>query len=240
MEKLTTGARRLGIHLTPRQIAQFERYYLELTAWNRRVNLTAIVERGEVETRHLLDSLTVALALPRRQGVRAIDVGAGAGFPGLPLKLAFPDITLTLLEATGKKAAFLANLVSVLGVADVVVVAQRAEDAAHDPLHREAYDVAVARALAAMPVLAELTLPFCRVGGIVVAQKKGDIDDEIEAATFAIDSLGGSVRECIPVHIPEVAEDRRSLVVVEKVRPTPPQYPRRAGMPQKRPLAHRR
>jgi 16S rRNA (guanine527-N7)-methyltransferase len=162
-------------------------------------------------------------------------VGSGAGFPGLPLKIACPDLRLTLLEATGKKAEFLTEVVNRLGLTDVTVLNARAEQAGHDPAHRAAYDLAVARALAAMPVLAELTLPFVRPGGLVIAQKGEDPAAEVEAAQAAFHRLGGRLRRVLPVSLPGLAAARH-LVVVEKVAATPDRYPRRPGMPAKRPL----
>ena len=168
-------------------------------------------------------------------GPRTIDVGAGAGFPGVPLKIAMPTLRLTLLEATGKKAEYLRFLVKRLALTDVNVVKARAEEVGQDPAHRERYDLALARALAGMATLAELTLPLVRVGGLVIAQKGEDPSAEVEAAQKAIVTLGGRVKEIRPVAIPGL-EGARHLVVLEKVSPTPPNYPRRPGMPAKRPL----
>lgn len=232
------GAVRLGIALQRGQVERFERYGRELLAWNQRLNLTAITAWDEIITKHFLDSLTVALALPKPvgPGTGILDVGAGAGFPGIPLKIAFPEIRLALLESAKKKAAFLEQVTQALGLKGVTVIAERAEEAARMPEHREAYQVVVARALAPFPVLVELTLPFSTVGGMVVAQKKGDIALEIAQAGPALQRLGGRLRECRPVALPGL-EDGRVLVIVDKVAATPQAYPRRPGMPAKRPLA---
>jgi 16S rRNA (guanine527-N7)-methyltransferase len=163
-------------------------------------------------------------------------VGAGAGFPGIPLKIAFPGLRLALLEATLKKASFLTHVVKELALQDTQVIAERAEDAARRPEHRETYDIVVARALAPMAALTELTLPFCKPGGCVVAMKKGDIAGELAGAQRAIALLGGRLREVKPVSAPGL-EDGRALVIVDKVAPTPAAYPRRAGLPAKRPLS---
>lgn len=233
MESLVAGAGRLGIRLSSGQVAQFTLYCNELLAWNRRMNLTAITEPPLVETRHFLDSLTVALAWRgAEQPENVLDVGSGAGFPGIPLRIAFPDLRLTLLEATRKKAGFLRHVLESLGLLDVQVIAARAEDAAREPAHRERYDLVTARAVAALPALAELTLPFCRVGGLVAAQKKGDIEEEVASARGALRTLGGQVLRRVPVRMPEL-EEERELVVLEKTGPTPALYPRRAGMRQK-------
>ena len=234
MEKLSDGADRMGLCLTSRQVEQFQRYYEELVRWNRRVNLTTIVEYEEVQVKHFLDSLTVAPLIADTSG-RLLDVGTGAGFPGVPLKIAFPRIALTLVESIKKKAAFLSHLVDCLGLDGVEVIAGRAETLAHDERYREGYDVAVSRGVADLAVLAELTLPFCVVGGVAIAMKKGKIEAEVMAADNAIHTLGGRLREERRVELKGLGEDR-VLVVVDKVSPTPDRYPRRPGMPKKRPL----
>ena len=239
MEDLAVRARRLGIELSPLQSAQFKVYRQELLAWNQRVNLTAITAPEEVDIKHFLDSLTVVLALGPMAGAvgstRVLDVGSGGGFPGLPLKIAFPDLRVALLEVTQKKAAFLTYMKETLGLYDVEIINARAEDAGHDSAYRERFDVVVTRALAAMPVLAELTLPFCRTGGKVIAQKKGDIAGEVADAQDSVAALGGRFGETVPVRLPDFGEDR-VLAVLEKAGPTPVRYPRKAGIPQKHPL----
>jgi len=253
MELLREGARSLGLTLNAERLAAFERYYQELEAWNRRFNLTAITDYAEVQCRHFLDSLSCLLAFPRRAPDDAaasvvetvspqlapsplcLDVGSGAGFPGIPLKIVVPDARMTLLEATGKKAVFLAHMVEVLRLTDTTVLNTRAEEAGHDPHHRSKYDVVLARAVAPLAVLVEYCLPFCRVGGRVIAQKGDEIADEVEAARGAIALLGGELREIKTVEVPGIPEPRR-LVVIAKVRETPSEYPRRPGVPAKRPL----
>jgi 16S rRNA (guanine527-N7)-methyltransferase len=233
---LATGAKALGIRLSETQTSRFVRYYDELARWNERVNLTSITEWEAVQSRHFLDSLSAALALSPQmlQSSSFIDVGSGGGFPGLPLKLAFPGMRGTLLEATAKKTAFLAHLSEILELEDISVRTGRAETLAHEAEMREAFDMALARAVAEVATLAELTLPFVRVGGIVVMHKKADIADELEQAQGAIETLGGRLREVLPVTLPGL--DERALVVLEKQHPTPERYPRRPGMPAKRPL----
>ena len=236
MKELYEGARAFGISLSDQQQWIFQAYYGLLVAWSARTNLTTITDYPGVVTKHFLDSLACLAGLEGVvAGRRVIDVGSGAGFPGLPLKIACPDLRLTLLEATGKKAEFLTEVVNRLGLTDVTVLNARAEQAGHDPAHRAAYDLAVARALAAMPVLAELTLPFVRPGGLVIAQKGEDPAAEVEATQAAFHRLGGRLRRVLPVSVPGVAAARH-LVVVEKVAATPDRYPRRPGMPAKRPL----
>jgi len=234
MDLLAQHARRFGWDLTAQQITAFQTYYEELEAWNQRVNLTGIAGLEAVQIKHFLDSLTCLLAFPPGSGQKVIDVGSGAGFPGLPIRIVRPDIQLTLLEAVGKKTDFLHHIVDRLGLSEVTVVTGRAEDAGRDPQHREQYDVALARAVAELRILAEYTLPFCRVGGLVIAPKRAAIDEELASAARAIATLGGALRARVPIELPGV--EPRQLVVLDKIAPTPARYPRRAGMPERRPL----
>lgn len=238
MPKLSLGAQKLELHLSPRQLEQFDTYYQELVVWNRRMNLTTITDYEEVQIKHFLDALTVALAYPSRQDIlatRLIDVGTGAGIPGMPLKIVFPRIRLVLLEATAKKATFLYHLTQKLGFDDVEIVVGRAEETAHQSKYRGQFDLVLARAVASLPALVELALPFCAVGGHFIAYKKGGSETEINRAAKAITTLGGKLRGVSKVDLKEFTEERW-LVVIDKVAPTPPQYPRRSGVPNKRPL----
>ena len=244
MDVLIHGASALGLTLSPAQTDLFGRYSELLLDWNNRVNLTHITNPEDVQRKHFLDSLSCVLALdtndalPRFDawdGKRFIDVGAGAGFPGLPLKIALPGIRLTLLEATGKKTSFLQAVVSELELSEVDIVTGRAEEVAHQVDHRHSYDVALARALAPMVTLVELTLPFLRQGGMLVAQKGEDPAMEVADADYAVALLGGRLHRVTAVTVPGL-EAARHLVQVDKVSPTPDQYPRRPGIPKKRPL----
>ena len=249
VELLRAGAAELGLTLTSEQIAAFRTYSRELLEWNQRINLTAITDEREVETRHFLDSLTCLLALAPRHADgtldpdavsgSAVDVGAGAGFPGLPLAIVCPGLRVTLIESVGKKGRFLEHTVAALGLANATVVVGRAEDLARHPRQRDRHDYALARALAPLPVLLEYCLPFLRPGGLLVAPKKGDVDDELRAAQPAVRALHGRWLPPLPVNI-SLLPDGRLLIVVEKAGPTPPMFPRRAGLPAKQPLGLRR
>jgi len=241
MERLIRGTQELGISLSEEHLTQFEIYYRELVEWNQRFNLTAITDYEAVQVRHFLDSLSCMLALHGRlqRTTRVVDVGTGAGFPGIPLKIICPGISLTLVEATRKKVTFLEHLVERLGLQDVRVLHARAEELGRRPTHRERYDWALARAVAEMPTLAEYLLPLTRVGGSVLAQKGESAPAEVHAAEEAIRILGGKVERLIPVHLHGIAETRY-LVIVGKVAATPEKYPRRPGVPSKRPRGGRR
>jgi len=250
MAKLEDGARQLGLSLTAEHLALFQRYYEDLVLWNQRFNLTTVVGYEDVQTRHFLESLTILLAFPgwtgdvvgnqlpficRLQPWLVLDVGAGAGFPGMPLKIVCPEIKLTLLESTRKKVEFLLHVIDHLGLKDVECVWDRAEAVGQNPHYRERYDIVTARAVAEMRVLSEYCLPFCRVGGRFIAAKGPEAESEVQSALGAIEKLGGAVRELREVKAPWQRETR-ILVVIDKVAPTPAAYPRRPGIPAKRPL----
>lgn len=237
MELFEAGAREWGINLAPKQIEAFELYYQELVDWNEKVNLTAITDYVEVQVKHFLDSLSCLQVLgdfPAESS--CIDIGTGAGFPGVPLKIVRPEMRLTLLEATGKKADFLRHIVELLGLAEVQVLKARAEELGRKPEYRETYQVAVARALGDLAVLVEYALPLLEVGGTFVAQKGREVEEEVEAARGAVKILGGHIEEVRAVRLPG-SDDSRHLVVVRKMTPTPARYPRRPGIPAKRPLS---
>lgn len=233
---LQRGVGELGIDLSLAQLELFQRYYLELREWNARVNLTSVTEWGEVQRRHYLDSLSVASVLPQRflGSGRFVDIGSGGGFPGVPLQIAFPETRVTLIEATAKKSDFLRHLKASLGLEGLEILNERAETLGHHPQLRERFDVALVRSISKMAVISELALPFCRVGGMVAAHKSLDVAGEVEAATRAIELTGGALAEVREVSVSDLSP--RSLVVVNKVSRTPPNYPRRPGIPSKRPL----
>jgi 16S rRNA (guanine527-N7)-methyltransferase len=236
MEELVQAAQQLfGIHLTGRQVAALLTFENEMLAWNQRFNLTAIRDVKGIRIKHFLDSFSCCLAWKDAPPTRLIDVGTGAGFPGIPLKILYPSMQLTLVESIGKKAAFCRHAVDVLKLDQVDVITGRAEELGQMPAQRETYDWAVARAVAALPVLAEYLLPLVRVGGKMLAQKGLSAPIEAHNAELAIKLLGGQMHQLLPVTLPGVAEERY-LVVVKKVSATPPQYPRKPGFPAKKPL----
>ena len=224
-----------GITINTRQLAALDVYQRELADWNSRHNLTAIREPEQVEVKHFLDSLSAYLVLRGSPMKRVIDVGTGAGFPGLPLKILYPAMHLTLVESVGKKTDFCHHIVERLELQDVVVIQERAEALGKMTEHREQYDWALARAVAILPVLLEYLLPLVRVGGKVLAMKGESGPAEAQTAERATQLLGGHLRQLTPVTLPGVVEERY-LVVVEKVAATPEKFPRRVGIPAKRPL----
>jgi 16S rRNA (guanine527-N7)-methyltransferase len=237
MEHLEAGVAKLGLLLSSNQLRQFHNYYKELISWNDRINLTSITGFRDVQIKHFLDSLTIINALKQLDGkqLRIIDIGTGAGFPGLPIKIALPDIELVLLEATTKKASFLRHLKAALELEEVDIVAGRAEDIAHQEQYHQKFDIVLSRAVAPLATLAELSLPLCAVGGRLIAQKKGAIDWEVARASRVIKLLGGDQPEIKRIKLAEFGEER-CLVIIEKIAPSPQKYPRRPGMPAKRPI----
>jgi 16S rRNA (guanine527-N7)-methyltransferase len=236
METLAHDAQTLfNIHLSGRQVTALGIYEKELLEWNQKFNLTAIRDVESIRTKHFLDSFSCALAWKAFPPHQLIDIGTGAGFPGIPLKILYPSMKLTLVESVGKKAMFCQHIVRVLGLEQVEVIQARAEDLGQNPGHREKYDWAIARAVANLNVLSEYLLPLVRLGGTMLAQKGESGPAEAQSAEEAMKLLGGKLKQLIPVNLPSVAEDRY-LVVVEKVAATPPNYPRKPGIPMKQPL----
>jgi 16S rRNA (guanine527-N7)-methyltransferase len=241
MDLLRDEAHNLGFSLTPHQLDQFDLYYRTLVDWNSRINLTAIVEYEAVQVRHFLDSLTVAAALRDElgglppSGYTLVAIGTGAGFPGVPLKIVWPQLHVTLVDSIAKKISFLTALVETLGLKDVTILTARAEELGQDKAHRQRYEAVTARAVASLPVLCEYCLPLAKVGGLMLAPKKGDISPEIEGARRAAAILGGDEPQLHPFTLP--GEDgERYVVTMRKTRPTPPGYPRRVGLAKSRPL----
>lgn len=227
-----------GVELTDRQMQQFADYYQLLVATNRQVNLTRITEKNDVYLKHFYDSLTGALAEPRLQNeqLTLCDIGAGAGFPSLPLKIAFPQLKVTIVDSLNKRINFLQELVTKLGLTEVELIHDRAETfSAKKAAHREMYDLVTARAVARLSVLSELCLPTARVGGELVAYKASAADEELADAQEAIRKLGGQVQKEVALTLPGTDEQRK-IVIIDKITTTPKKYPRRPGLPNKKPL----
>jgi 16S rRNA (guanine527-N7)-methyltransferase len=236
MEKLIREAQQLFcLSLSSKQTAQLAAYERELLEWNEKFNLTAIRDVDGIRVKHFLDSFSCTLAWKDQTPRRLIDVGTGAGFPGIVLKILYPGLKLTLVESVGKKANFCTHIVQTLGLENVEILSARAEDVGQNSAHREKYDWAVARAVAALPVLSEYLLPLVKVGGGMLAQKGESGPAEVQTAEKAFKLLGGCLRQLIKVELPGVA-DERYLVVIDKFAATPPGYPRKAGIPSKKPL----
>ncbi|HEX2698176.1 MAG TPA: 16S rRNA (guanine(527)-N(7))-methyltransferase RsmG [Anaerolineales bacterium] len=236
MDAFTRNAQELfHITLTEGQLTALAAYERELLDWNQKFNLTAIRDSDSIRTKHFLDSFSCTLAWGANPPHHLIDVGTGAGFPGLPLKILYPSLKLTLVESVGKKANFCEHIIKVLGLQDVEVIKARAEDVGQMKEHREKQDWAVARAVADMKVLAEYLLPLLKIGGTMLAQKGESAPVEAQSAEKAIKLLGGKLKQVIPIHLRGVTDDRY-LVLVDKVAVTPPKYPRKAGTPVKQPL----
>jgi 16S rRNA (guanine527-N7)-methyltransferase len=236
MQELALHAQQqMGLHLTRSQLSALTLYERELLDWNTRFNLTAIRDPREIRIKHFLDSLTCLMALRDTPVDRLIDVGTGAGFPGIPIKIIYPKMQLALVESVGKKAEFCRHVANILNLKEVEVIQERAEILGQNPSYREQFDWAIARAVAILPVLSEYLLPMVRVGGSMLAMKGESGPAEAHSAERAMHMLGGHLRQLLPVTLPGVAEERY-LVVVGKVAATPDAYPRKVGMPARRPL----
>lgn len=234
---LEEGARELGVELSQVQLERFETFSEVMRDWAERVSLTGVRDEEGIQHRHFVESVAL-VSLMEQEGLTLrerslIDVGSGSGVPGIPLKIIEPSLRLTLVEAKQRKSEFLLALLPELGMTDVLVITRRAEETAHDPRHRDQYDFAVAKALAPLRTLVELTLPFVRMGGVVLAPKGRDVENEVSEARTALETLKGSVRSVEPIPL---AISPQTLVMVDKELPTPQRFPRRPGLPAKRPL----
>jgi 16S rRNA (guanine527-N7)-methyltransferase len=228
------GLRQLDPAVNDSQIEQFFRYREELLDWNTRFNLTAITDPQEVLFKHFLDSLSL-LTVWNPEQARVLDIGAGAGFPGLPLKILRPQWQVVLLEATGKKVSFLRQVIEVLQLSGVEAIQGRAEELAHQPAYRGKFDLVTARAVASLPALLEYSAPFCHVGGRMIFPKKGDIVEELAWGRRAAGQLGAAFKENREVVLPGLKDERR-LLIWEQVKPCPSHYPRSGSTMAKRPL----
>ncbi|MGL4820690.1 MAG: 16S rRNA (guanine(527)-N(7))-methyltransferase RsmG [Bacilli bacterium] len=224
-----------GIVLTERQVEQFRKYYELLVSWNERMNLTAITEKEEVYEKHFFDSITAAFYFSLADVKRVCDVGAGAGFPSIPLKICFPHLEMTIVDSLQKRIGFLQTVADELGLENMRIYHDRAETFGQNPLFREKHDVVVARAVARLSVLAELCLPLVAVGGHFVALKGAQAQNEFQEGHMAVDVLGGRMVDQHTFTLPYEAAER-TIMVIEKRRKTPKKYPRKPGTPNKQPI----
>ncbi|SCM82260.1 Ribosomal RNA small subunit methyltransferase G [uncultured Sporomusa sp.] len=234
-ELVAKAAAEYGLQLTNGQIAAMDTYYRLLLEWNEKMNLTAITEPHEVAVKHMIDSLSCYREEIFTAAARIVDVGTGAGFPGIPLKIFQPELELILMDSLNKRLNFLREVADSLGLQGVAFVHARAEEAGKNKQHRESYDIAVSRAVARLNVLCELCLPLVKVGGWFIALKGAQYEDEVHEAAQALTILGGQVADIRPVSLPGLA-DKRAVIYIKKVAATPPLYPRKAGTPEKKPL----
>ena len=231
---LISAASELGLELKPHQVKQFLEYKIALLEWNKKINLTAITDDREIIIKHFVDSLTCAKYV--NEGYSLIDVGTGAGFPGIPLKILFGDkIQLTLVDSLNKRVNFLNQAIEELKLDGVNAVHARVEDVAYDEIHRGKYDIAVSRAVAKLAVLAEYCLPFVKVGGVMLSMKGSNADEEITDAAKAVELLGGKIEKVEMLTLP-YSDINHSIIVIRKTSITPKGYPRKAGIPEKNPI----
>ena len=225
----------LGVTITDHQYAQYLKYYEMLVEKNKVMNLTAITEYDEVLDKHFIDSLSIVKAVDLNQVTTIMDVGTGAGFPGIPLKIAFPHLKITLLDSLNKRIKFIQEVVDELGLADVTLCHGRAEDFGHKAEYRQQFDICTSRAVANLTTLTEYCLPFVNKGGQFISYKSGDVDEELKASEKAVAVLGGKIGKVVSFNLPET-DLSRTMVPVKKVGPTPGKYPRKAGTPSKEPI----
>lgn len=232
---LASGAQEMGISLDEHQLDQFDALTELLLEWNSKFNLTRITDRVEIAVKHYLDSISLLAYLKMKKDASVIDVGTGAGLPGVPLKILNPDIKLTLLDSVQKKLSFAEAAAQELGLSDVSLIHARAEDAGREKANRERFDTVVSRAVSRLTVLSELCLPFCKVGGEFAAYKGPDVDDEASEAGRAIKLLGGKLEGIHRFTLPS-SDLQRTILLIRKVRHTPSSYPRKAGIPARDPV----
>ena len=225
----------MGITLTDEQVQQFITYYEMLVEKNKVMNLTGITEFDEVLEKHFEDSLSLIRVVDLNQNFKIMDLGTGAGFPGIPLKISFPNLKITLADSLNKRILFLQDVIDELQLKDIAAIHGRAEDLARNIVYREQYDLCVSRAVANLSTLAEYCLPFVKIGGSFISYKSGEIDEELSSAKKAIFLLGGQIKKVIPFQL-DGTDINRSFVMIGKEKKTPKAYPRKSGMPSKKPL----
>lgn len=237
MIRLQKQAQEIGIVLTDEQINKFQIYYDRLIETNKVMNLTAITELDEVISKHFMDSLLLAKAYPdvTELKCKVLDLGTGAGFPGIPLKIAFPNLKITLMDSLNKRVKFLQSVINELGLCDIEAVHGRAEEAARNAAYREQFDLCVSRAVANLSTLCEYTLPFVKTGGMCIPYKAADVEEEVDTAKKAIQVLGGKLTAVKKVPLPET-DIERSFILISKIKKTPKAYPRKPGTASKEPI----
>ena len=235
IEQFQMMLREKGISLSPRQLEQYEIYYRTLVEWNEKMNLTAITEKEAVYLKHFFDSISASFYFDFTKPYHICDVGAGAGFPSIPIKIAFPHLQITIVDSLNKRISFLENLAKELKLENVHFIHDRAETFGQNPNHREQYEVVLARAVARLSVLSELCLPLVKVGGTFIAMKSQHATEELQAAKKAITVLGGKL-ENVQSFILPLEESERSLLFIKKEKKTPKPYPRKPGTPNKTPI----
>lgn len=232
-EKFLDELKKIDVELSEKQLEQFRMYYEMLVEKNKVMNLTGITEWNEVLEKHFLDSISLIRVYNLRQNVSVMDMGTGAGFPGIPLKIAFPELRVTLADSLNKRVLFLQEVIDALELKNIEAIHGRAEDLARDKKYREQYDLSVSRAVANLSTLTEYCLPFVKLGGHFISYKSGEVDVEVNDSKSAVFLLGGKVKEVVKF---ELGDSGRSFIVIDKVKGTPKNYPRKAGTPSKKPL----
>lgn len=232
-EKLLEKLNKIQLNVNDEELNKFWVYMTNLLEWNEKINLTAITDEDDIILKHFIDSLTILEYIPEKSNV--IDVGTGAGFPGIPLKIVREDINMTLMDSLNKRITFLNEIINKLGLKKINAIHSRAEELAKIPEHREKYDIAVSRAVANLSTLSEYMIPFVKVGGKCICMKGSNIEEELKTAKNAIKELGGEIEKVINFKLPD-SDNERNIIIIKKVRNTKNKYPRKAGMPSKEPL----
>lgn len=230
-----TALEKFNILLSKEQKEQFDKYYSILVEWNKVMNLTGITEYEEVQKKHFLDSLSLIHLMDLTKTETVIDIGTGAGFPGIPLKIAFPHLKVTLLDSLNKRVKFLNSVIDELGLEEITAIHGRAEDYAKQKEYREMYDICVSRAVANLSTLVEYCLPYVKKGGYFISYKSGEVEEEVKQSEKAVELLGGKINKIDKFYLPE-SDIGRALIQIQKIKNTPKKFPRKAGLPAKEPL----